>query len=107
MKAAAHADVTKRERACCSHESTDADHGKPSGDNKKHDCEHCRGAHALIAQQAGDQAHAFKPLAATVSPLIQATGLASPGVQLPGFSQTFTLERPPPHLFVWHCAFLN
>lgn len=106
MDAAAHTKINEADHACCSQKSTDADRDKPPAD-KKHDCDHCRGAQALIAQQTPDQARALKPLAATASPFIQTTAMAAPSAALPGFSKTITLERAPSHLFVWHCALLN
>jgi hypothetical protein len=106
MQAAAHTETDEADHACCSHESSDADYDGAPGE-KKHDCDRCRGAQALIAQRAADQSQALKLLTAMWTPFARMTAIASPGIELPNISESFTLERPPPDLFVWHCALLN
>ena len=94
-------------RHCGLDETGDADQAKTPGDNKnQHDCDHCRGFQALIAQKASDHSKALKLLDAIESP-IQTTTIASEECELPSITDFFTLERPPPDLFVWHCALLN
>jgi hypothetical protein len=107
MQAAAHTEKDEENHACCGNESGDADHDKTPGDKNQHDCDHCRGVQALIAQKAADESQALKLLTAIWSPSFQTTAIASPGNVPPSFSESFTLERRPPDLFVWHCALLN
>jgi hypothetical protein len=112
MQAAAHVEKEhvgkEADHACCRNESGDADHHKKPADKNQHDCDHCRGAQALIAQKAAaDQSQGLKMLAAIWSPLTQTTAIPTAGTELPSISESFTLERPPPDLCVWHCALLN
>ncbi|MEO6437095.1 MAG: hypothetical protein ABIP55_15230 [Tepidisphaeraceae bacterium] len=106
-QAAAHTGKDEADHACCVNEAGDADRGKTPGDKSQHDCDHCGGVQALIAQKTADLSQAFKLLVAIGSPFIQTTSIASPGIELSSISKSFTLERPPPELFVWHRALLN